>query len=507
MAEQRVLIIGNNFRERMEMTRSLEDIGYKVDSIQDGSNAISSIDNNKAANKLGSDINNIGKDKDYLLIIADIDTPAFSPLNFLKKSKDIKPFTEIIFISERPLVEEAVTLMKHGAFDFFIKPISFEQVELSLKRLLSKRKTSQHKNDNIGNQDNELNRDGGVKGDRGTKNSNNKPSASVEIITADRGMQRLLNMAKRVADSTASVLIQGESGTGKELVARFIHQNSKRSNMPFVALNCAALPENLLESELFGHEKGAFTGAITRKEGKFELANNGTLFLDEITEMQYHLQAKLLRVVQEKTVDRLGGREPVEVDVRIVASTNRDIKESIQNGEFREDLYHRLNTIPLTIPPLRQRTGDLKLLCDYFIKKYSIIDARDVKGMTPEAYRLLSLQKFTGNVRELQNMIHRAVLLAEGELIEPQDLLMEDMPDDNIEDININDLNETLQDIPKHGKNIEELLESGSLRDIEEKVIYSTLDRTDGNRTHAAKLLGISVRTLRNKLNEYKEKK
>ncbi|MBF0201404.1 MAG: sigma 54-interacting transcriptional regulator [Desulfamplus sp.] len=330
----------------------------------------------------------------------------------------------------------------------------------------------------------------------------------VEIITCDKSMQRILTLAKRVADSTASVLIQGESGTGKELVARLIHDNSRRRDMPFVAINCAALPENLLESELFGHEKGAFTGAVARKEGKFELAHRGTLFLDEITEMAYHLQAKLLRVLQEKVVDRLGGSEPIGVDVRIVATTNRDVKESIANGEFREDLYHRLNTIPLVLPPLRQRMGDLKLLCDYFIRKYSIIDARDVKGMTDEAFSLLSRQSFPGNVRELENIIHRAVLLAQEELIASGDLMMEDfLPMESGEG------GPASLEQPRAEESPESLSSSGtaipltSLKEMEEQMIYSALDTTQGNRTHAAKILGITVRTLRNKLNEYKDKR
>ncbi|MBF0241808.1 MAG: sigma-54-dependent Fis family transcriptional regulator [Desulfamplus sp.] len=490
----RILIIEHNFRERMELTRYCEDIGYKVDSVQDG---------------LGVDLSFID---DKSLIIADIDAPNFNALSFLKKVKDVKPLTEVIVISERPLVEDAVNLMRHGALDFLVKPISFEQIQLYLKSLSAKKSRSSS------------NLDKDSKGANSTSSMNRGVASTlVEIITSDRGMQRVLNMAKRVADSTASVLIQGESGTGKELIARFIHQNSKRASMAFVALNCAALPENLLESELFGHEKGAFTGAISRKEGKFELANNGTLFLDEITEMQYHLQAKLLRVVQEKMVDRLGGREPVPVDVRIIASTNREVKEAIQNGEFREDLYHRLNTIPLTIPPLRDRQGDLKLLCDHFIKKYSILDARDVKKMTPEVYKILSRQKFSGNVRELENMIHRAVLLAQGEIIELQDLLLEELYDYNLDnniiednDKKYNDKDEkldldTTEPLIKSATMRDtldpEIMGTGILRDIEERVIFSTLDRTEGNRTHAAKLLGISVRTLRNKLNEYKEKR
>jgi len=484
MAEQRILVIQHDFRERMEITRILENIGYKVDAIQDGFHAVSAI-----------------LDKEFLLVIADLDTPGFSPLDLLKKVKNSKPLTEVMIISDQPLVEEAVELMRYGALDFIVKPLSLDQIALCVKRLSDKKR------------------------DREKSEAISKKKPSVEIITCDKGMQRVLNLAKRVSDSSASVLIMGESGTGKELLARFVHQNSKRHNMPFVALNCAALPDNLLESELFGHEKGAFTGAIARKEGKFELANNGTLFLDEITEMQYHLQAKLLRVVQEKTVDRLGGTEPVDIDVRIIATTNRDIKEAIRNGGFREDLYHRLNTIPLTIPPLRQRTGDLRLLCDYFIKKYSILDARDVKGMTPAAYEILSSQKFTGNVRELQNMIHRAVLLAEDDMINPQDLLLEDFAEHSNEDSLPLEYQKTMPDEnssnwnESHGNepdssNISKLLdrlpygmEPPPLRDMEERMIYHTLDHTEGNRTHAAKLLGISVRTLRNKLNEYKEKR
>jgi transcriptional regulator with PAS, ATPase and Fis domain len=289
------------------------------------------------------------------------------------------------------------------------------------------------------------------------------------------------------------VLIQGESGTGKELFAKFIHEKSDRADQPFIAVNCAALPENLLESELFGHEKGAFTGAISRKTGKFELAHKGTLFLDEITEMQYHLQAKLLRVLQEKIVDRVGGTHPVDVDVRVIATTNRDAKEAVEKGDFRQDLYFRLNTIPLMIPTLTDRKGDIDLLCRFFIKKYSKIDRRDVKGLTKEAEVILNQHSFSGNVRELENIIHRAVLLAESETIEPKDLLMEtgttcpetEMPTTMSQDA-----------VPM----------PASLKEMEEKMIFHTLDQTEGNRTHAAKILGISVRTLRNKLNEYKEK-
>jgi two-component system response regulator FlrC len=262
--------------------------------------------------------------------------------------------------------------------------------------------------------------------------------------------------------------------------------------MPFIPVNCASLPENLLESELFGHEKGAFTGAIARKTGKFELAHNGTLFLDEITEMQVHLQAKLLRALQERVIDRVGGTVPVDVNVRVIATTNRDAKKAVEEGEFREDLFYRLNTIPLIIPPLRDRKGDIEVLCDFFVRKYCKIDDRNVKGLTNQASDMLKRHNFPGNVRELENIIHRAVLLADGDMIKPEDLMLE--------------ISGTESCPPEHSRDHDIIeTDSGSLKEMEQKMIFKTLDRTDGNRTHAARILGISVRTLRNKLNEYKE--
>lgn len=518
MVENRILIIEHNFRERLEMTETLENEGFKVDSSQTGDDAEALISRHR-----------------FALVVADLDTPDFSALDFLKHLKEINPEMGVVILSRRPLVEDAVTLMKHGALDFIVKPVVLTQIVLMARHELAKWSEQE----------------GAVK-DR-TPPSSGDPASSVklirgvDIITQDRAMQRLLTLGKRVADSTAAVLIQGESGTGKELFARYIHENSRRVDQPFVALNCAALPENLLESELFGHEKGAFTGAVARKEGKFELADKGTLFLDEITEMQIHLQAKLLRVLQEKVVDRLGGTEPVPVDVRIVASTNRDVKESIKNGEFREDLYFRLNTIPLRIPPLRERPGDLEPLCRHFIRKYREIDGRNVKGMTPETFSLLCRQEFPGNVRELENIIHRAVLLAQGETIVPDDLMVEDFesmiegenrdgawsetadgaslgraPGDPIlisEDpskvgaIEADELHDDAHESQEgealdltSDKGIDDAFGMSSLKEMEEKMIFHTLDKTQGNRTHAAKILGISVRTLRNKLNEYKER-
>jgi two-component system response regulator FlrC len=300
-------------------------------------------------------------------------------------------------------------------------------------------------------------------------------------------MLDLLDLAKTVANSKASVLIQGESGTGKELFARFLHNQSSRCNKNFVAVNCAALPEGLLESELFGHEKGSFTGAVSKKLGKFELALGGTILLDEISEMNSQLQAKLLRVLQESEIDRVGGQHPVPIDTRVISTTNEDIEAAIQAQKFRADLYYRLNVVPIRLPPLRDRKDDISLLADYFVKKYNKIDGRNVKGLTKDAAQALIRMHWHGNVRELENMIERAVLLCRGELIDKDALFAVEKPKAAGE--------AELSSIP-----------AGSLKEMEKRMILHTLDQTNGNRTHAADILGISVRTLRNKLNEYREK-
>jgi two-component system response regulator FlrC len=303
-------------------------------------------------------------------------------------------------------------------------------------------------------------------------------------------MEKLLDMARAVADSRATVMVTGESGTGKELFARFLHDNSSRKHAPFVAVNCASLPEGLLESELFGHEKGSFTGAIARKLGKFELAQGGTILLDEISEMAVSLQAKLLRVLQENEVDRVGGKKPVPVDVRVVATTNRDLKEHIEKGEFREDLFYRLNVIPLRIPPLRERPGDIIPLAEHFLAVYASENKKPGLKLGRDAERVLKAQGWPGNVRELQNTMERAVLLARGPEVTPEALLFEDLtpqaPDASAAGLDLSGAPPTL-------------------REAEKVLIAKALDHTEGNRTHAAKLLGISVRTLRNKLNEYKQ--
>jgi two-component system response regulator FlrC len=451
MPGHKIFFIIENPKERMEYVRFFENLGFLVETTPDGSEAFSCLAEKKPD-----------------ITIADLSTPGFSPIGFLEKINASALACQTLIITAEPVVEHAVTLMKLGAFDYLVKPFEMEQLDLCVRRALALQKKQESPESTLFPQ-----------------------TRKVKIITRDKDIQKLLSLAERVAKSSASVLIQGESGTGKELFAKYIHEKSDRVNRPFIAVNCAALPENLLESELFGHEKGAFTGAISRKIGKFELAHKGTLFLDEITEMQFHLQAKLLRVLQEKEIDRVGGIAPVEVDVRVIATTNRDAKEAVENGDFREDLFYRLNTIPLVIPPLRNRRDDIEILCRYFIQKYCKIDGCHVKGLTKQAATILATHLFSGNVRELENIIHRAVLLADSDLIEPENLML-----DTLE-------SRALPSIPSESGDSE--FDAGSLRQMEEKMIYKALDQTEGNRTHAAKILGISVRTLRNKLNEYKE--
>ncbi|HIJ83926.1 MAG: two component, sigma54 specific, transcriptional regulator, Fis family [Magnetococcales bacterium] len=321
------------------------------------------------------------------------------------------------------------------------------------------------------------------------------------LLSSDPGMKRLLNQIRRVGKSQATVLIQGESGTGKELIARFVHQVSDRSSQAFIALNCAALPENLLESELFGHSKGAFTGAITDRKGKFLQANGGTIFLDEISEMSLNLQAKLLRVLQEREVDPVGGRGAVPLDVRVVASTNRDLKEWAEDGKFREDLYYRLNVFPVSLPPLRKRPGDILLLANHFRKRFIIELGRNDISFSPSALSVMEKYSWPGNIRELENVIQRALLMAEGRAVEAADLMI---------DADLISHEDGVVSSSPHvaaalGENAEAIrLPIGTtVREMEEILIHRTLDEVNGNRTRAAELLGISIRTLRNKLNEY----
>ncbi|RLJ04195.1 MAG: sigma-54-dependent Fis family transcriptional regulator, partial [Candidatus Aenigmatarchaeota archaeon] len=395
----------------------------------------------------------------YDLVISELHLPRMNGIDLLKKINEVNGSVPVILTSANARVEEAVEAMKLGAYDFILKPLTVEMIKIIISQISN--------------------------GLTGTVKD--RSDAKFTIITKNAEMNRLLQEARDIADSQASIFIQGESGTGKELFARYIHYNSNRKDRPFVAINCSALPETLLESELFGHEKGSFTGALFRKKGKFEIANLGTLLLDEISEMDIQLQSKLLRALQEREIDRVGGISPISIDVRVIATTNMDIKKQLKDGKFREDLFYRLNVIPFHLPPLRERKDDIPLLANYFIEKYNRIDKRTVKGLTEEAMKALISMPWKGNVRELENNIERAVLMCKGDFIDTKDLFM-------------NEKNKETQETKYT------FMPTVSLKEMEEKVIFHALDQTNGNRTHAAEILGISVRTLRNKLNEYREK-
>src|SRR3954470_16195098 len=318
-----------------------------------------------------------------------------------------------------------------------------------------------------------------------------------ELIYRDETMAHVVKLAQQIAPSDASVLITGESGTGKEVLARYVHGRSNRARAPFISINCAAIPENLLESELFGHEKGAFTGAVARRIGKFEEASGGTLLLDEISEMDPRLQAKLLRAIQERVIDRVGGARPVPVDIRIVATSNRNLVEAVRAGTFREDLLFRLNVVNLKIPPLRERPADVLELAQHFIKKYAEANGVPVRPLSAEARRTLVLNRWPGNVRELENTIHRAVLLAAGDEIGADGILT---PDGVRLDQSKNP--PAVAHAAMAAETVTRALVGRTVADVERDLILETLKHCLGNRTHAANILGISIRTLRNKLNE-----
>lgn len=309
------------------------------------------------------------------------------------------------------------------------------------------------------------------------------------LICRDAAMRRCVTLAEKIATSDASVLITGESGTGKEVMAQHIHQKSRRSCQPFISVNCAAIPENLLESELFGHEKGAFTGAVARRVGKFEEANGGTLLLDEISEMHPRLQAKLLRAIQERVIDRVGGTQPVKVDIRILATSNRDLLACTKTGDFREDLYYRLNVVNIDMPPLRHRPEDVEVLAKHFSRKYAEKNGLPYKLFSDKSMQALQAYDWPGNVRELENSIHRSVLLSQGEKIEPTDIFQHD--------------NVPLSIRGHAGGDSQKILVGRTVSDVERELILTTVEHCLGNRTHAANILGISIRTLRNKLKEY----
>jgi two-component system response regulator HydG len=396
------------------------------------------------------------------LIVTDLRMPGLTGLDLLRAAKAIMPDVDVILLTAFGTVEEAVKAMKDGAYDFLTKPFRREQLIKLIDKALERRDL--------------------IEQNRALKKQLEDLRAKGQMIGASPSWRRMLTLVEQVADSSATILIQGESGTGKELVARSIHERSARHSGPFVAVNCAALPETLLESELFGYEKGAFTGAGSRKEGRFDLANGGTLFLDEVADLSLVTQPKILRVLQEGEFERLGGTRTLQVDVRILAATNQDLSEMVKDKRFREDLYYRLNVITVRVPPLRERPEDIRVLAQHYLRVYSAKNGRKLDGFTAEALERLEAYAWPGNVRELENLVERSVLLARKDRIDAEDLPEEVMG---------------VKRPPRDA--ILELIGT-PLADVEQRLLDETLRITGGNKTQAAKLLGIDVRTVARKL-------
>ncbi|UCD17937.1 MAG: sigma-54-dependent Fis family transcriptional regulator [Candidatus Zixiibacteriota bacterium] len=398
----------------------------------------------------------------YDLMISDIKMKGMDGISLLQRAKKYVPELVAIMITAYGTVENAVKAMKLGAYDYLLKPVSPDSIEVVVERvaeLISLRNENRR-----------------LRSDLAEKYQH--------IVGKSARMKRIFEFIETTADARSTVLITGESGTGKELVARAIHHVSTRRDRSFISLNCAALPDNLVESELFGYEKGAFTGAVRQHKGRFELADTGTLLLDEISEIPMNLQAKLLRVLQEKQIERLGSGVPIDVDVRIIATTNRDLKQAIKNKAFREDLYYRLNVIPIHIVPLRERLEDIPLLVNHFIDKYNNENGKSVEGVDGDVMSLFIKYHWPGNVRELENYIERAVVTASGKLLTPGEFPKE----------------LALGKLADHVPGFEVGM---TLQDGEKYLIIKTLEMCEGNKTRAAELLNVTPRTIRNKLAEY----
>ncbi|TDJ60264.1 MAG: sigma-54-dependent Fis family transcriptional regulator [Nitrospina sp.] len=453
-ASKKILIVDDEPEMRIAITEALKREGHQTEAAENGADALL---------RLEGEV--------FDLVISDVKMPKMSGQELLREIKEQWPHTQVIMMTAYGTIDNAVESMKQGAFDYLLKPFSIEILAGTVNRaFLSEPEPASAPAPE-------------------TPTPKPKSGTAGEMITQNKTMLEMVKFVENIAYSKSTVLISGETGTGKEMVARYIHQCSPRADQPFLAVNCAALPEGLLESELFGHEKGAFTGAIAKKEGKFELAHKGTLLLDEVTEMTPPLQAKLLRVLQEHEIDKVGGREPIPIDVRVIATTNREPKQLIDEGKFREDLYYRLNVIPVKLPPLRERMEDLPILADHFLKKHSRENGKNISSIAPETLALLNKYQWRGNVRELENIIERSVLMCPGDTIEPAHLFMEDS-------------------VAAEATGNNNALGSfrGTIYQMERELIFKTLEETGNNKTKAAEILGISIRTLRNKLNEYKEK-
>jgi DNA-binding NtrC family response regulator len=408
------------------------------------------------------------------LLFLDVRLPDGEGTEVLRElqSRPQKPL--VVMVTGFGSVESAVECMRNGAFDYMLKPFSNDQLEVTLKKAENFNQLLKV-NEYFTNAEKE---DGGH-----------------ELLGNSPAMENLRQLIRKVARTQATVLIAGESGTGKELVARALYRQSPRANAPFIKLNCAAIPENLIESEFFGHEKGAFTGAQTKREGRFELAHNGTILLDEISEISPQIQAKLLRVLQEREFERVGGNRTIKVDVRVIATTNRNLEESVERKEFRQDLFFRLNVVPIHVPPLRERKEDVPFLAKQFMQRFARKHGVRVRAISNDCLAVLSAHNWPGNVRELQNVIERAVILCgENGVLEAEHLGFSPSQENT---------GSTAHAGASGGAGSKKETQLISLAEREKRHIFAGLERTRQNRTHAAKLLGISIRTLRNKLNEY----
>jgi DNA-binding NtrC family response regulator len=404
------------------------------------------------------------EEQQFDVVLTDLKMEKVDGMQILKRCRELHPDIEVIMITGYATLNSAVDTMKHGAFYYIAKPFKLDVVRKVVKEAVEKVRL---KTEN-----------------RELRGQIEKYEGKVKIITQDTNMQRLLETARQIAPTDCNILITGESGTGKELLSRYIHLNSTRADGPFFAINCGAFTEELLSNELFGHEKGAFTGAITMKNGLIEMASKGTLFLDEITEMPSSMQVKLLRVIQEKELLRVGGTEPQKVDVRFIAATNRDIHDTMKSGRFRQDLYFRLNVVSLHIPPLSERRDDITLLSYYFLKKYSTLMKKDITEISQDAMSILMNYDLPGNVRELENIVERGVALANGNTIEVAHL-----PED-LRELSIRTFRKKEGKIP-------------SLEEQEMAYIRWVLNEVGGNKTIAAQILGIDRVSLWRKLKKY----
>jgi len=440
--QAKVLVADDETIVRESLRDWLGDVGHQVLTAENGIQALEIIRKEKPA-----------------VLITDLVMPGMDGIELMKKAREIAPGIEVIIITAYGSIPTAINAIREGAYDYIEKPFCPERAELLIDKLMEHQWLLE---ENIALQQ---------KLEERYRFEN--------IIAKSPRMQQVIEVIKVVAKSNATVLITGETGTGKELVARAIHSQSYRRDRPFVAVSCAALPESLLESELFGHEKGSFTGAYAQKKGKFEVANRGTLFLDEIGEMSANVQVHLLRVLEEKEFNRVGGNEPIKVDVRVISATNRDMKETIAKGQFREDLYYRLNVVNIELPPLRERTEDIPLLAEHFLKGFALENRKEITGFSPQASNFLLRHEWLGNVRELENAVERAVILAQNSVIDVADL--------------------SQQNLVPAGSNASEK----DLKQVEKDHIQNVLAETGGNYTEAARILGISRMTLYNKAKAY----